>query len=129
MTPLADLDRQLDAAEADERMAACWYGFDVGMRLADAATWEDGVDELAAFAAGSACASGRGLLPLPARGTPVPIDTLTVGEAAALLDRASHVLDAAARESDTPDEVAAWHTAAARAHDGAECLRAMRRPG
>lgn len=129
MTLLVDLDRQLDAAETDEQMTACWYGFDLGMRLADAVTWEEGVDEVATFAAGSACATGRSLLPLPTGGTPVPLDAVTPRDAAALLERVASVLDAAARRADAPDEIAAWHGAATKAHDAAQCLSAMRQGG
>lgn len=129
MTPLVELERQLDAADVEVRFAACWYGFDLGMRLADSAAWEDGVDEVAAFAAGSACAAGRSLLPLPASGAPIPLDAVGPGELAVLLARAEAVLDTAARRAEGADEVAAWHTAAAKAHDAAECLRAMRGPG
>ncbi len=125
MTLLVDMERQLTAADLDERLAACWEVFDLGLRLADEVAWQDGVDAASALAAGAACAAGRDLLPLPAGGSPAALEAADAEAVARALDRAATVLDAAARDAQDPSQVVALHTAATHARDAAGCLRAM----
>lgn len=126
MTPLEDLDRRLASAELDERLAACWEVFDLGIRLADAVTWQHGVDAAAALAAGAACASGRDLMPLPVSGGAVALHDAAEEATVAALDQAAVVLESAATASSDAGDAGAWHVSALHARDAARCLRALR---
>ncbi|MGW1674585.1 hypothetical protein [Streptomyces sp. NPDC002324] len=60
-------------------MAAAWEAFDVAVRVADAAAFEEGSDELQALLAAQVGAEGRNLLPLPERGQPIDVPPLSPG--------------------------------------------------
>jgi hypothetical protein len=126
VTAFESLDPRLVSADLDERLAACWEVFDLGMRLADAAAWQNGVDAAAALAVGAACASGRELMPLPAWGAPIALHDVVEEATAGALERVAVVLGEAARESDDVNAVGTWHVAAQHAGDAARCLRALR---
>ncbi|TNM25894.1 hypothetical protein [Streptomyces sedi] len=96
---LDDLNRALASPRPEEMLAAAWEAFDVGLGLADAAAWEDGLDELQAVVAGQLCAEGRALLPLPVHGRPITPPAPSAASAqrcATLLDDTSAALTALA---------------------------------
>ena len=124
-----DLSRELGSPDTDRRLAAAWDAFDLALRVADEIAWQEGSDPASALAAGIACAAGRDLLPLPTTGGPQRPQVLADGTLAPyvdLLEAVRTALDGEARRTEDPDAVVAFHNAADRATEAAECLRHVR---
>ncbi|ARQ69182.1 hypothetical protein [Streptomyces marincola] len=130
-TPPESLDTlrpALGSTSTTEVLHASWEAFDLALRVADAVTWLDGVDELRALAAARACAGGRALLPLPRDGRPLPLPRQPAASTRACADVLRDVhrsLTALARARPAPDpdgdallEAAALAEDAATAFDG-----------
>ncbi|UCM88020.1 hypothetical protein [Streptomyces marincola] len=127
---LEDVSAALESADAVEVMTASWEAFNMGERIADAAAFEEGFDELQAAVAAQVCVRGQTLLPLPADGAPVPLPgppTASADACAVLLRTVHRSLSALARTPEVPDEARdSLARAASLAEDGAACLSALR---
>ncbi|MEV6312613.1 hypothetical protein AB0M10_29005 [Streptomyces sp. NPDC051840] len=120
-TTIDDLDAALRSDGASTVLAGAWEALDLGVRVADAVTWDGSGDELLALTAAQECAAARALLPLPATGQPLPLDPVDISAGAdglapfaALLDRAHRAL-AGLAEGDAQLTAATHHAAAAAA--------------
>ncbi|MDT0446806.1 hypothetical protein [Streptomyces johnsoniae] len=103
---LDDLRPALESTSATEVLHASWEAFDLSLRVADAVTWLDGVDELRALAAARSCAAGRALLPLPQSGRPLPLPehpAAHTDSCAGVLRDVHRALTDLARAHPTPD--------------------------
>ncbi|WP_331725944.1 hypothetical protein [Streptomyces sp. NBC_01012] len=73
-TSMNTVDEALAASSPSTVLAAAWDALDLGVRVADAVTWDGTGDELQALTAAQACSAARSLLPLPDTGPPIPLE-------------------------------------------------------